>query len=95
MKQEVDVIVCFSKTGEITPMRIRLVDEEGERRSFDIKSQRNISDNVSRTMPDGMFISGNTLAYECYIEVAGRKRMVRLYYTPGIKNAWIMTDESE
>ena len=38
------------------------------------------------------YIAANTLANECYIEVAGRKRMVRLYYTPGIKNAWIMTD---
>ena len=33
MKQEVDVIVMFSNTGDITPMRIRMVDEEGERRS--------------------------------------------------------------
>ena len=92
MRQEVDVIVCFSKTGEITPMRIRLVDEEGERRSFDIRSYRNISDGGCRTMPDGMYIAGNTLAYECYIEVAGRKRMIRLYYTPKIDSAWIMTD---
>ena len=93
MKQQVDVIVMFSKTGDITPMRIRMADEEGERRSFDIINHRLISDVGARTMPDGMFVSSGTLAYECYIEVNGRKRMIRLYYTPKVGNSWIMTDD--
>ncbi len=93
MKQTVDVIVMFSKEGEIKPMRIRLVDEEGERRSFDIKSSRFIGGKGAQTLPDGMYISNGTIAFECKIEVHGRARMIRLYYTPRTDNTWTMIDE--
>ena len=92
MKQTVDVIAMFSKEGDITPMRIRLVDEEGVRRSFDIKSFKEISGNGAQTLPDGMYISGTTIAFECIIQVDGVSRLVRLYYRPAVKATWTLTD---
>lgn len=92
MKQTVDVIAMHSKEGTITPLRIRLVDEEGERREFTIKSYRDVSGQGARTMPDGMSISNTTLCYECYIEVGGTRRLIRLYYSPSIGGTWTMTD---
>ena len=92
MKQTVDVIAMFSKEGDITPMRIRLVDEEGVRRSFDIKSFKEISGNGAQTLPDGMYISGTTIAFECIIQVDGVSRLVRLYYRPVVKATWTLTD---
>lgn len=92
MKQEVDVIALHQKDGHIVPLRIRLVDEEGEKREFTIKQYRDVSGQGARTMPDGMYIGDNILAYECYIEVAGVRRLVRLYYRPGINSSWTMTD---
>ncbi len=92
MKQTVDVIAMFSKEGDITPMRIRLVDEEGVRRSFDIKSFKEIGGKGAQTLPDGMYISGTTIAFECMIEVNRVSRLVRLYYQPALKATWTMTD---
>ncbi|MBR3517872.1 MAG: hypothetical protein IKN07_00385 [Lachnospiraceae bacterium] len=90
MKQDVDVIALHKKDGSIVPLRIRLIDEEGVAREFTIKQYRDVSGQGAREMPDGMYISNSFLAYECYIEVAGVRRLVRLYYRYG--NAWIMTD---
>lgn len=90
MKQTVDVIALYTKEGKVIPLRLRLIDEEGERREFTIRSYRQIEVNDTKTMSDGMYVTANTLAFECYIDVAGIKRLIRLYWRDG--SPWEMTD---
>lgn len=96
MKQEVDVIALHKKDGAIIPLRIRLIDEEGENKEYTIKQYRDVSGQGAREMPDGMYICDAIFAYECYIVVAGVRRLIRLYYRPerpGVMSGrWTMTD---
>ena len=92
MKQTVDVIALHQTDGSIIPLRIRLTDEEGERREFTILQYRDIGGKGNQTLPDGGCISNDTLAYECYIEVAGVRRLIRLYHKPVLQSHWTLTD---
>ena len=64
--------------------------EDGQRQAFAIKEYRDLSGLGARTMPDGVYVSDNTLVYECKICVFDRLRLVRLYYTPA-RMLWKMT----
>ncbi len=92
MRQSVDVIALHQIDGTTIPLRVRLTDEEGERREFTILQYRDIGGKGNQTFPDGMNIANDTLAYECYIEVAGTRRLIRLYYKPALQGHWTMTD---
>ena len=89
--QSVDVICQHSKDGTIIPIRVRLVDEDGSIQTYTIKNYKDVSHNGTRTMPDGVFISDKTFAYECQIVVFGRYKMIRLYYDPFNSQVWRMT----
>ena len=78
----VDVICMHSAKGEITPIRIRVVNEEGEYQVFNIKGFNDLSHHGARTMPDGVSVTNNTLIYDCRIHVLNRERRVMLYYDP-------------
>ncbi len=86
----VDVICQHSMDGTIIPLRIRIVDEDGLRQAFSIKEYRDLSHQGTRTMPDGVYITDNTLVFECKITVIDRERIVRLYYNSG-GTIWKMT----
>ena len=86
----VDVICQHSRDGSLIPIRVRVVDEEGEFQSYTIKGYKDISHQGTRTMPDGIYVSNNTYIFECQITVFGRPKMIRLYYEPG-HTIWRMT----
>ena len=86
----VDVICQHSRDGTISPIRIRMVDDDGEYQTYTIKGFRDMSHQGTKEMPDGVFISDRTLVYECNIMTFGRQRMIRLYYEPA-STAWKMT----
>ncbi|MBO7387621.1 MAG: hypothetical protein J6Z09_10555 [Lachnospiraceae bacterium] len=86
----VDVICQHSRDGTISPMRIRMVDDDGEYQTYTIKGFRDMSHQGTKEMPDGVYISDRTLVYECNIMTFGRQRMIRLYYEP-TSTAWKMT----
>ncbi len=93
MKAEVipvDVICQHSRDGTISPIRIRIRDEEGEYQAYTIKEFNDISHHGARELPDGVYVSDRTLVFECYITVFGRRKMVRLYYEPS-GTVWKMT----
>ncbi len=86
----VDVICQHSRDGTIFPIKIRTVDEDGEYQTYTIKGYRDLSHQGTREMPDGVYVTNDTLIFECFIAVFGRRRLVRLYYNPsGI--VWKMT----
>ena len=88
--KDVDVICSFSHDGVITPLRIRMTDEDGQRQAFNIKEYRDLSGLGARTMPDGVYVANNTLVFECKICVFRHLRLIRLYYNPP-KMIWKMT----
>ena len=86
----VDVICQHPIDGTIIPLRIRIVDEDGLRQAFSIKEYRDLSHQGTRTMPDGVYVTDETLVFECKITVIDRIRIVRLYYNPR-EIVWKMT----
>ncbi len=86
----VDVICQHSRDGTISPMRVRVRDEEGEYQAYTIKGFNDISHQGTRELPDGVYVTDRTLVFECFISVFGRKKMVRLYYEPA-STVWKMT----
>lgn len=88
--RDVEVICHYSTEGKITPLRVKLVDEDGQRQAFIIKEYRDLSGQGARTMPDGIYVADNTYVYECRICVFERLRLIRLYFNPRSK-LWKMT----
>ena len=78
----VDAICLHSKEGDIVPLRIRMADEDGLYQAYSIKEYRDLSHQGTREMPDGMYVSDNTLVFECKIIVFGHEKRVRLYNNP-------------
>jgi len=92
VKKEVDVIAQFNTDGTIRPIRVRFEDEDGEMQEYTIKGYKDLSHQGSRTMPDGMSIANPDHVYECYIEVFGQRKLIRLYFKSSSDDfKWIMT----
>ncbi len=78
----VDLICAHLRDGSISPIRIRVIDEDGQRQTYSIKEYRELSHQGARIMPDGVYVTNNTLIFECKIEVFGNSKTIRLYNTP-------------
>ena len=92
IKKIVSVIAQFNDDGTIRPIRVRFQDEDGEYQEHTIKAYKDLSHQGARTMPDGMAIANPDHVYECYIDVFGQRKLIRLYFKA--KNddyIWIMT----
>ncbi|MBR4277719.1 MAG: hypothetical protein IKQ28_04730 [Lachnospiraceae bacterium] len=86
----VDVICQHSRDGTIYPLKVRVLDDDGEFQTYTIKDFRDQSHRGTRQLPDGMYVTDNTLVYECHVIVFGRQKMIRLYYEPS-GTIWKMT----
>ncbi len=89
--QAVDVICQHSRDGSLIPIRVRVVDDDGDLQTYTIKGYRQLPHQGTRTMPDGVHVSNETLIYECNIINFGTKKMIRLYYEPHGGTVWRMT----
>jgi hypothetical protein len=78
----IDVICQHSKEGKITPIKIRVVNEDGENQEYRIKGYRDLSGMGTRTTSDGVYVKNDTLIFECSVVSFGRNRTFRLYYDP-------------
>ena len=87
---DVDLICQHSIDGTITPLKIRFKDDDGQWQAYIIKEYKDISHQGTRTMPDGVFITDNTIAFECKIKVFNQLKNIRLYYF-NAANKWVMT----
>ena len=86
----VDVICQHSRDGTIYPLKVRVLDDDGEFQTYTIKDFRDQSHRGTRQLPDGVYVTDNTLVYECHVIVFGRQKMIRLYYEPS-GTIWKMT----
>lgn len=81
-KKDVDLICTHYRDGTIQPNRIRIQDEDGQYQVFAIKEYRDISHKGTKIMPDGVYVTNDTLIFECTILVFGQKRTIHLYNDP-------------
>ena len=89
-RHDVDLICQHSTDGTVTPLKSRFKDDDGQWQAYIIKEYKDISHQGTRTMPDGMFITDNTIAFECKITVFDQIKYIRLYYMAAA-NKWVMT----
>ena len=85
--QDVDLICMHSKKGDIIPLRIRVTDEDGLPQVYSIKKYKDLSHHGCIEMPDGVYVTDNTLIFECSIVIFGSEKTVRLYNDPP-KTVW-------
>ena len=88
--RNVDVICQHCRNGKVIPLRVRVPDNDGDLQTYTIKEYRDMSHGGCREMPDGVYVTDNTLVYECNIINFGRKQLIRLYYDPQ-NTLWKMT----
>ena len=86
----VDVICQHSRTGIVSPMRIRMLDDDGEFQTYTIKGFRDLSHQGAKELSDGVYITDHALVFDCNILAFGRQRVIRLYYEPSTA-IWKMT----
>lgn len=86
----VDVILQHNIDGTIIPIRLRFTSEEGERQEYTVKGYKDLSGQETRTMPDGVFVGGNDLVYQCKLLVNNQQRMIYLHRQPD-GSSWFMT----
>ena len=87
----VDVICQHSRDGTLIPLKVRVTDEEGEYQTYYIKGYKDHSHQGSRTLPTGVFVTNNTIVFECEIISFGRKRKIWLYYEESHRMVWTMS----
>ena len=79
-RQKIDVICQHTKEGEIIPMRIRLVDEDGMLQTYNIKSYKDVTIHGSYNMPNSIRVTSQTWTFECKILVMDTLRRIKLFY---------------
>lgn len=83
----IDVICQHTRDGNIIPMRIRLVDEDGEYQTYSIKAYKDITNHGSYTMPNGVPSTSHTWTFDCKIQVFNQIKMIRIFYNT-YENKW-------
>ena len=89
----VDVICQFSRDGSIIPMRVRIISDNGEHQTYDIRQYKDLSHQGTKTMPNGVYVTDKTFVYECKIVVFSKLQSIRLYFNPETLT-WKMTTEN-
>ncbi|MCR4675363.1 MAG: hypothetical protein K5675_10145 [Lachnospiraceae bacterium] len=79
--QPIDVICQHTKDGKLIPLKIRLVDEDGEVQSFVIKGYRDYSDLKMKNAMTGNPISTSDIwAFDLRFQAFGTNRVIRVFY---------------
>ena len=86
----VDVICQHSKDGHIIPIKVRLVNEDGELQTFQIRGYRHRSGGEKFVLPSGIPVAGRFVyEFECKIAVFGVEKQIYLIYNV-YDNIWRM-----
>lgn len=83
----IDVICQHTKDGNIIPLRIRILDEDGIYQTFNIKGYKELSSPGRYTSPYGTIVHSNTWSFLCKIQVLNVQRQVELFYNSS-DNLW-------
>ena len=86
--KRIDVICQHCCNGQIYPIRMRIVDEDGQRQEFTIKEFKDKSMYTDYSLPNGIKIArAGIWKFECKIMVLGRERWIVIMYNSK-ENIW-------
>ncbi len=85
---EIDVICEHKSDGDLIPLRLRFMNEDGEYETYNVKGYREAQKKGTHTTEDGIYVTDSTHVIECLIIVVNMKRIVRLYYDPKSNARW-------
>lgn len=83
----IDVICQHTSKGEIIPMRIRVLDEDGMYQTYNIKSYKEISHPGTYNSPYGTLVHNNNWLFSCTIQVFEQNKTLTLFYNTS-DNLW-------
>ena len=86
-KLPVDVICQHTKEGSIIPLKVRLMDDDGEYQIFWIKGYKELAHPGEEHMPNGIGSANHIWRFECKIAVFGTERRILLFYN-AYENQW-------
>lgn len=93
-RKNIDVICQHTRDGKIIPLKIRMVDEDGEFQSYVIQGFRDRTHYGSAALPNGVEVARNSLyVFECQIVVFGIKKWIEIMYNSR-DNVWKIKSES-
>lgn len=75
-----DVICQHKRDGKIIPLKIRLVDEDGEFQTYQIRAYKELSSDGSYMMPNGVMATNHIWLFECKIVVFNTEKRIKLFY---------------
>lgn len=87
INQTADVICQHKRDGSIIPIKIRIIDEDGEYQTFQVKAYKNLSYNGNYTMPNGVESLNHIWRFECKITVLQEEKRIQLFYN-AYENKW-------
>ena len=81
-EKKIDVICQHSRDGVIIPIKIRLMDSDGQFQQYRIRGYRDVSRHKELHMPNGVTIVSDAeiKVFECRIQVLGQERTIRISY---------------
>lgn len=80
MRRKADVICQHTRDSRIIPLKIRVMDEDGELQTYSVKGYRTLNAGGDVIMPNGVYVSGSIRYFECKLNVFGREKIVTLTY---------------
>lgn len=85
MDNVIDVICQHTRDGSIIPLRIRMLDEDGQFQTFTIKSYNDYSyKGEFITLPNQVVVNAlNSWIFRCQIQVLNRLQTITIYYNKG------------
>ena len=88
--RQLDVICMMGGDGAVVPIKIRIVDDDGERQVFVIQECTDLSHQGTFTHADGMYFHNEIYVFDCKIQLFDQEKRIRLYYDAG-KSKWTMS----
>ena len=79
--QKVDIICQHTHDGTIIPLKVRVIDEDGEYQTFHIKAYKCLSLSGEYLLPNEERVTSNHIkTFECKIIVLNSEKVIKLVY---------------
>ena len=88
-----DVICQHRRDGTIIPIKIRIMDDDGEYQAYQIQAYKDLTHYGDCTMPNGIKAANHMWKFECKIVVFHREKKIQLFYN-AYENRWKVSNLS-
>lgn len=86
----VDVICQHNKNGKIIPIKVRVIDEDGENQTFLIRGYKDLTHYKDSSSKDYVIAENHIRSFECKIQVFDIMRTISLFYNTS-EQRWRIT----